>query len=72
NSPFLPYQRLDNYIKSVSVQSGEDHPVNIGLKKKLVIEKDKLEDWMKNRTQNFYYKDNHIPTAKELLKIKGA
>lgn len=46
--------------------------LNIGLKKKLVIDRVRLEEWMKVRSKYLTRTERNIPSSNDLLKISGA
>lgn len=43
---------------------------NIGFKKKLVIEREKLNSWMEKRSQKLFFDNNQVLTGKQLLNFK--
>jgi len=45
--------------------------LNIGLKKKFVIESSKLNEWLSKRTKRLLQIENNIPTGEALLRVKG-
>ncbi len=45
--------------------------LNIGLKKKLVIDRARLEVWMQARTNLLFQQERSIPSGTELLKAGG-
>lgn len=45
--------------------------LNIGIRKKLVIESSKLGDWTKRRSRNLFLIERNLPTTNQLLNTKG-
>lgn len=43
--------------------------VNVGIKKKLLIEPKAFEEWLSSRTRKQIHQDFNLPTAKELLEV---
>lgn len=46
--------------------------INIGIKKKLVVESARLSEWMARRSRRLLLAEKNIPTASQLLSPKGA
>lgn len=45
--------------------------VNVGVKKRLLINPEKLEAWLTNRTMAQTYEGHNLPTLKELLGVSA-
>ena len=50
------------------IKSNRSFPgLNIGLRKKFVVERERLQEWMKKRTRKLFLNERSLLTGEELL-----